>query len=66
MPNRDVHMQVGAVSGTLTRSTTLGVSPVLIYWQRQQGDWSAGLGEGCFPTGLTRPVLRAIAPKRTA
>jgi hypothetical protein len=52
--------------GPRTRPTMLGASLVLIYLQRPQEDWLEGLGEAYFPTGLTRPVLRAIAPKRTA
>jgi hypothetical protein len=44
-----------------TPPTTLGGSPVLTCWLRLQEDWVEELGEGCFPTGLTRLAHRAEA-----
>ncbi len=67
MPNRGVHLPVGTVSrAAYATYPPLGISRDLIYGPRQPEDWLEGLEEGCFPTGLTRPAHRAIAPKRTA
>ncbi len=52
--------------GLLMLLTMRGVSLVLMYWLKPLAGWLEASAEGSFPTGLIRPVLRAIGPKRTA
>jgi hypothetical protein len=64
MPNRDVHLRVGAVSGAAyaTYHAWGPPGPYLLAAGRLVG----GIGRGLFPDWIDTPVLRAIAPKRTA
>lgn len=66
MPNRDVHLPVGAVSGAAYAAYHAWGQPGPYVLAEAAEDYLEGLVANCFRTGLILHVLRATAPKRTA
>ena len=66
MPNRDVHLPVGAVFGVAYATYHAWGQPGPYVLAEAAGGLVGGIGEGCSPTGLILHVLHAIARKRTA